>query len=627
MKKLKTYNIGKNTTFDLNQIKEDLGYGNYTIKTQAVSVNGKKSPESVGIKYKIIDPNPLNLPPFTIRCKFKPNYTPTMGTSQTSVDHDNNVWDIKFESARELFYANEDLLEVIGANTSSVTDMYAMFVYCTSLTSVALFDTSSVENMNGMFVYCPSLTSVPLFDTSSVNSMNQMFSDCSSLTSIPLFDTSSVESMFQMISSCTSLKSVPLFDTSSVKNMDGMFINCTSLTSVPLFDTSAVTNMDSMFSGCTSLTSVPQFDTSSVTSMSNMFNGCTSLTIVPLFDTSKVVSVYRMFENCVKVESGAYAFYKQASRQKNPPSEYYNAFWACGSETESGRNELEKIPSDWGGEATPIEPRNIWIDFKFLEPEFNPQDAQLAVGTEESNGRNRAFKADWQLIDEDEHIWRWGVTEGTDLSLAFRYGGGEQSFPLIVAENYRDIPEEMWRQEGYSSLEAIVADCENWWTDEIKSGHIQFTGSAEVVGWDLINATSLDNLFGDNPYWRCAIVGTLPDLYSEAYHAVYMFGRLYDITSVGKITLPNLNGDIQKILFAMTSLQNIPEIELDRNPQNLDRLFWQDCNVSKSSIEAAYNYLNTNFGSLRHTATFTQCGLYKDPTALDNIPASWGGNA
>ena len=42
-----------------------------------------------------------------------------------------------------------------------------------------------------------------------------------------------------------------------------------------------------------------------------------------------------------------------------------------------------------------------------------------------------------------------------------------------------------------------------------------------------------------------------------------MFGRLYDIKTVGKIALPRLNGDIQKMLFAMTSLQNIPELELD----------------------------------------------------------------
>ena len=277
-------------------------------------------------------------------------------------------------------------------------------------------------------------------------------------------------------------------------------------------------------------------------------------------------------------------------------------------------------------EDADVEPRDIWIAFKFFDKNYNPQEHNLAIGTVESNGQNRAFKADWQLVNETENIWMWGVTEGTNLSLAFRYGGGEKSFPLLVSDNYRDIPEEMWRQEKYSSLEAILADCDKWWLDYVKSGEVQYTGAVEIYDWDLSQATALDHIFGDNPYWRCAIVGTLPDLNSNASHAVYMFGRLYDITSVGKITLPNLNGDIQKMLYAMTSLQDIPVLDLNGNPQNLDMLFWQDCNVSKSSIENTYDYLNTNFGSLSHNNTFKQCGLYKDPTALDNIPASWGGN-
>ena len=42
-----------------------------------------------------IDPyNPLGLPPYTIRVKFKSGYTPTMGDAQTLVDANENVWDI-----------------------------------------------------------------------------------------------------------------------------------------------------------------------------------------------------------------------------------------------------------------------------------------------------------------------------------------------------------------------------------------------------------------------------------------------------------------------------------------------------------------------------------------------------
>lgn len=76
MKLVKQYNIGKNTTFDLTKLCQDLEKGIYTIKTQAVSVNGNKSPESTGLSYFVDPLNPLNLPPFTIRCKFNAGYIP-----------------------------------------------------------------------------------------------------------------------------------------------------------------------------------------------------------------------------------------------------------------------------------------------------------------------------------------------------------------------------------------------------------------------------------------------------------------------------------------------------------------------------------------------------------------------
>lgn len=272
---------------------------------------------------------------------------------------------------------------------------------------------------------------------------------------------------------------------------------------------------------------------------------------------------------------------------------------------------------------------SIWIKFKFLDPTYNPKTHNLAVGTAESNGSNRDFKAAWYLVDAAENIWMWGVTEGTNLSLAFRYGNGETSFPLLVASDYlTGISDDMWKLEGYSSKEAIIADTKSWWTDEVEAGHVSLTGNVEIIDWDLDNATSLDNLLGDNPYWRTAIVGTIPALTnSHATHAVYLFGRLYDVTSVGTIRLTGIYGDIQKVMFAMTSLEALPSITLSGHIQSLDRLFWQCCNVSKSSIETTYNYLNTQYGSLGHNSTFAQCGIYTDPTALDNIPASWGGNA
>ena len=197
-------------------------------------------------------------------------------------------------------------------DTSSVTNMCAMFINCTSLTSLDLsdFDTSSVTDMGSMFDHCTSLTSLDLsgFDTSSVTDMRAMFQNCASLTSLDVssFDTSNVTDMFFMFNLCESLTSLELvsFDTSDVINMSYMFASCERLTGLDLsgFDTSNVTNMAGMFSNCKDLTSLDLtgFDTSNVADMSNMFRYCTSLTNLDLsgFDASAVTKMDNMFSYC-----------------------------------------------------------------------------------------------------------------------------------------------------------------------------------------------------------------------------------------------------------------------------------------------------------------------------------------
>jgi surface protein len=61
-----------------------------------------------------------------------------------------------------------------------------MFSYCSSLTSVPLFDTSNVTNMGSTFERCTTLVSLPLFDFSKVTSIIYIFgtSDLTNLTNI-----------------------------------------------------------------------------------------------------------------------------------------------------------------------------------------------------------------------------------------------------------------------------------------------------------------------------------------------------------------------------------------------------------------------------------------------------------
>lgn len=257
--------------------------------------------------------NPLNLPPNTVRVRTNDGlvpskdsaYVPASYETATLVEGTSDVYDV-YKSGTDfsaLFYGSENVVEVLGANTTGITNMNSMFSYCSSLTTVALFNTSNVENM------------------------------------------------YETFRGCSSLTSVPLFNTSNVTDMAGMFYSCTSLISVPLFDTSSVTNMSSIFLNCTSLTSVPLFNTSNVTYMSHMFDGCSSLTSVPLLNTSSVTNMDSMFLDCKNVQSGALALYRQASTQTNPPRDHSRTFSNCGSDTTTGAAELAQIPKNWGGTA------------------------------------------------------------------------------------------------------------------------------------------------------------------------------------------------------------------------------------------------------------------------------------
>ena len=181
--------------------------------------------------------NPLNLPANTVRVRTSDGNAPNGNYSSyetaTKVTGTNDVYDVyKSGTTLELLLANSsNVVEVLGANTTGITNMMYMFSYCNNLTTVPLFDTSSVTDMSDMFEGCTGLTTVALFDTSSVTNMSGMFHNCSSLTSAPLFDTSSATKMGGMFDSCSSLTTIPLFDTSSATNINSMFYNCTNVQS------------------------------------------------------------------------------------------------------------------------------------------------------------------------------------------------------------------------------------------------------------------------------------------------------------------------------------------------------------------------------------------------------------
>ena len=162
-----------------------------------------------------IDPyNPLDLPANTVRVRTSDGNAPIKGGSTsyetaTLVAGTSDVYDVykSGDNFQYLFYLSTNIVEVLGANTTGITDMY------------------------GMFFGCNAITTVPLFDTTIVTDMRRMFNDCSAITTVPLFDTTNVTNMYYMLTSCSALTTVPLFNTSKVTNVGGMLWGCTNVQS------------------------------------------------------------------------------------------------------------------------------------------------------------------------------------------------------------------------------------------------------------------------------------------------------------------------------------------------------------------------------------------------------------
>lgn len=255
------------------------------------------------------NPNPLNLPPFTLRVQYAPGKTPAIpvshGATVTQVSVDPNIWDVtqphdenNFPYWGWLFGEDLDLVAVLGANSSGITKMNHLFWGCENLQSVAFFDTSLCTSTDNMFCRCLSLREIPRFDTHNAVTMRDMFN------------------------------------------------GATSFEYCPDLDTSRVTEMSAMFAE-TAIQEAPALDTSSAEYMIGMFRGCSSLKHVPLYSTASCINMEGMFAFCVSVEGGALALYTQASSQAIPPASHDDAFFQCGENTVSGAAELAQIPSDW----------------------------------------------------------------------------------------------------------------------------------------------------------------------------------------------------------------------------------------------------------------------------------------
>lgn len=184
----------------------------YTLNNKIITINNKWTQ---AVEETPVDPyNPLGLPPNTVRVRTSDGNVPSKSygasyETATLVSGTSDVYDVYKSGTNftNLFNASSNMIEVLGANTTGITNMYSMFTECRALTTVPLFDTHNVTNMYNMFGECQLLTTVPLFDTSNANNMKYMFLDCKGLTTVPLFDTSKVSDMKSMFYNCYKVQS------------------------------------------------------------------------------------------------------------------------------------------------------------------------------------------------------------------------------------------------------------------------------------------------------------------------------------------------------------------------------------------------------------------------------------
>ena len=395
----KSFNNGKDTTFDLNQVDSSVPTGDYIIECVAVSTYGNNSPTSNSIDYTAL-PAPAAM---TLRFEFSnPDYSPvdaevgTSGTWNKLNAKNRNIWDwtntdtswasaftIGTTDGQFVDYENNKVSVLSCGDLSSVTVMSRLFAFCSALIAVYKLDTSGANDVFLMFNNCTNLAIYPDLDFSKVTdcravfqsnlamisapnikfptdhefSLQNFFLGCDNLMHIPTYDTRRCNSMRAFLQAHKDraldmkIEEVPMFDTSNVTAFNMMFAGCTKLKVIPNYDTSSGTNFHDFAIHCQSLKMVPNLDYSHSTDMEDAFYDCTSLTFVPDMELTAATNISGMFAKTPNVTEGALALFNKLEPRTASFSKYNDVFYKCGINTESGLAELEQIPQYWGGLA------------------------------------------------------------------------------------------------------------------------------------------------------------------------------------------------------------------------------------------------------------------------------------
>ena len=207
-----------------------------------------------------------------------------------------------------------DLAGLRNFDVSSTTNIYSLFFYDSSITSIEdlrNWDTRNVTNMGFLFCLCYNLSSVDAlkdWDVSKVESLDSFLMQDSNITSLePLknWDTKNVTTLFQSFQGIgiNDLKGLESWNTSRLENLISTFSKCQNLVSLEAlksWDTSRVIYMNQTFSssGIVKLDGLESWDTKNVTAMARTFSDTRidNLQTLTNWDVSNVTTFYKMFE-------------------------------------------------------------------------------------------------------------------------------------------------------------------------------------------------------------------------------------------------------------------------------------------------------------------------------------------
>lgn len=479
----------------------------------------------------------------------------------------------------------------------------AYFARCSKLRSVGTIkNCENLPNTAGMFNYCVNLESLGAIGS--------------------LGAATSMRTMFQR---CEKLASDITINAPQATECGGMFNMCRAVAKVNLTVGSPLV-CNSMFSNCQNLREIKGLDRVSVgADISRLFYRCYKLSRFPALN-------YAAVTNCTSFACDCYEMYgydigeaySELSEKAVSVTDHADAFKNCGISTSYGVDYLERIPLDWGGFLA-----NIWIDFSFSDADYDPSAHQLGVGRgvtgeDKYNQASKNFTATWVRKSLTENIWRWCVTDGTNLASAFVVGDGTGSgVPMLSNETIiSGIPADLTAVEG-GTRESLQEQARGW-----LAGHEidpeDYVPTCQIIKWDLENATSISSFIGTNLWYNNCLVGTLPDLVSSKLTNIsYAFDRCWNITRAGDVWAPACTSG-ENAYYSMVGLTAVATVSAF-GYGGVPNMFRGCVNASKESIELSYYTFNKHY--LRTTAgCYKLCGILVTSESLDNIPTSWGGN-